>query len=242
MCQAPQAAVCLFALEGSPDALRRCLGSILKHVPRERIELRLAFSHATDSLHYTLGTLTPDGAWPRRIALPGGIERFEFTADRDLRVTVWHAPQRVPREQLARLLFHDVPLSADYAICLDQGACVEAGWWDALAPLLDKGIDYIGQPAWHEFRATELERLQAQPWFLGVPPARREGRPGVSYMRDGFVVVRSERLREGHFPPPGWPGRGDVLLGTIAHQLGWSQAHAECVNLEHESKEPQLAS
>ena len=224
MSQPCQATVCVVARGDFADSFRRCLASVLEHTPRERIELRLACSDAVYSFNHALGTLCPSGCWPQQQALPGGIERFHWTAKDGLRVWAWQSPRRLPREQLARLMFHDVALKSDYAICLDQSACVEAGWWDSLVPLMEKGIDIIGQPGWHDYVAGEVERLQGEPWYMGVPLARREGRAGVAFMRDGFVAARSERLREANFPPPRCNGRGDLLLGAIAQQLGWTQA------------------
>ena len=120
---------------------------------------------------------------------------------------------------------------------IDQSACVEAGWWDALVPLMEKGIDYIGQPGWRDYLPGEVERMQSEPWYMGVPLTRREGRLGVAFMRDGFVVVRPERLREANFPPPGANGRGDFVLGAIANQLGWTQvAHDQFVRMADSAK------
>ena len=202
-----QAAVCLFA---QPDAaaFRRCLWSVLNHTPRDRIELRLACGTG-DDLAFALGVLCPDGAAPARQALPGGVERFHWTAADGLPVWAWAG--------VSGPLLDDVPLESEYAVCLGRGAALEAGWWEALAPLLEQRIDLIGRPAWHVYAPGEAERLQAEPWSLGVPPERRDGQAGVRYMPEGFVVVRSERWREAR-------GAAGVRLGAIAHQLGWTQA------------------
>jgi hypothetical protein len=215
MSDARQAAVCIVSHGDANEAFQRCFNSILSHTPVERIELRLAFAQSRRSVHYALGVLVPDGAWPARQQLPDGIERFHFTAKDGLPVWVWYTPGKATREQLVRLIFQDVPLRTDYAICVGEGS-VNAGWWDRLAPLMDRGIDYIGQPQWHEYSPTEAERVQTQPWYMGVPLARRNGKPSVAFMGGGLVAVRTERLQ-------GVEYSGEVALGEIANQMGWAR-------------------
>jgi hypothetical protein len=217
MSQACRAAVCLLVQGDSHERFRRCLWSVLDHMPPERVELRLAFSESVQSFHYTLGTLTPDGAWPARDVLPGGTERWNWETNEDIPIWAWHATGKLSHERLARLLYHNVPLEAEYAICLDQGSFVEAGWWDALLPQMEQAIDYIGQPAWHDYLPGEADRIKAQPWYMGVPLARREGRLGVTFMSAAAMAMRAARLRDIEFP-------GEILLGEMAHQLGWTQA------------------
>jgi hypothetical protein len=55
-----------------------------------------------------------------------------LTAKEGFRVWLWTTPRYTTREQLAALLFHDVALEAEYAICRDQGTVVEPEWWEAL--------------------------------------------------------------------------------------------------------------
>jgi hypothetical protein len=212
-----RAVVCVVAENACHERFRDWLRSVLTHTPLERVELRLAFAQAEQSFYYALGTLIPDGGWPTRHLLPGEIERFGWTATEGSRVWAWNARRIRTREQLARLVFHDVPLEAEYAICLDRGASLEAGWWEAIAPLMEQEIDYVGRPAWHEYLPGEAERIQTQPWYMGVPLERREGRLGTAYLGGGFVAVRCERLREVEYP-------GEVWLGEMANQLGWTRA------------------
>ncbi len=186
--------------------------------------MRYASSAAARTPHRALGTLCADGSWPQCRVLSGGLERFQFSTKHGVSVWAWKEAGRPTRVQLLRVVLHDVPLDADYAVILDQSAVVSTGWWDALAPLLARGIDYIGRPGWQEAERGDLERIQAYPWYMGVPPARHDGRPGVEFMREGFIAVRSERLREANFPPPKCSGRWDVLLGEVAQQLGWTRA------------------
>jgi hypothetical protein len=217
MSQRLQTAFCLVGRRASHDGFRDCLWSVLKHAPLERVELRLAFAQAEESFHNALGTLCPDGCWPTRHLLPAAIERFGWTAKEGFRVWAWNSPRSLTREQLARLLFYDVAMEAEYAICLDQGTCLEAALWEALAPLMEQGIDYIGQPGWHNYLPGEAERILAQPWYMGVPLERREGRLGTAYMGGGVMAVRAERLREVEYP-------GEIWLGEMANQLGWTRA------------------
>lgn len=231
MAKHSKAAVCVVAQRASQERFRDCLRSILNHTPLERVELGLAFARAEHSFYNALGTLIPDGAWPTRHLLPEGIERFGWTAKEGFRVWAWNAPRSLPREQLARMLFHDVALEAEYAICLDQETCVEPGWWDGLAPLMEQGIDYIGQPAWHAYGPGEAERVMAQPWYMGVPLQRREGRVGTAYMSGGLMAVRGECLRDVQYP-------GEVWLGEMANQLGWRRGEIT-KELNHRDAEAQ---
>src|SRR5437660_980045 len=99
-----------------------------------------------------------------------------------------------------RQLFHDVPIKSDYVVCLNDDSLLLAGWWEALGGVFNQGIDYVGQSSWHPYSAAQLEAVQSFPWYMGVPFDRREGKPGVSYMRAGFMAVRSEGLRQANFP------------------------------------------
>jgi hypothetical protein len=85
-----------------------------------------------------------------------------------------------------------------------------------------------------------MQRIQTYPWYLGVPFDRHNGRSGISFMAEGFVVLRSECVRVADYPAPrsaataggATAHRGDALLGEIARQFGWTQAaHAEHVHL-----------
>jgi hypothetical protein len=223
MTRPTQAVVCSLAEGDSLDAFCTCLESVLAHTPHERIELRCAFGGAPDGLAYALGTLCPDDVLPRQQALPGGVRRFDLTAADGLRLWAWDAPVRFGRARLLRHLFFDVPLSAEYAVWLDQGTAVTAGWWDELAPLLEGRVDYIGHADWHGYRPGEAERRQTEGWYLGVPVERRDGKAGVAFCREGLIAVRAERLREASFPPVRATGPLDVLLGEMAHQLGWTR-------------------
>ncbi len=142
---------------------------------------------------------------------------------------------------MARLLYHDMALETEYAISLDAGTCVQAGWWEALLRQLEQGTDYVGHARWHDYSPTQVEAIRTCSWYLGVPFDRREGRHGIWFVPWGFMAIRSDRLREADFPDLGSSSRGnkfhrcgdDVLLGEMARQLGWKRAeHKEFVTVK----------
>lgn len=210
----------------------RCLHSLLDHTPLDAVELRLGFNDATPSFHYALGRLSSCLRGPRYDLLPDGVERFEWESPTGLPVRAWHSPTNLYKEPMARLMFHDDPLTTEYAIWFDDDSFVEAGWWQALLPLLEQRIDYLGQPWWVPYLPGQQEMIQAQPWYRAVPFEVRQGKPGVNFMTGGFLAIRSACLREADFPDvhARWQGRdlkqygGDTLLGEIARQLGWGRA------------------
>jgi hypothetical protein len=236
----PRASICLLSYGNYLEYFRRCLESVLANTPLDQVELRLGFNDAAGSLHYALGLLSPAGKKPRHEELPGGIERFHWKAcvegpgknAGEFQVWAWNSPVNLFKEPMARFLLHDVPLPGEYAVWLDDDSFVEPGWWEALAPLLDQKIDYIGEEWWVDYFAGQTDMIQAQPWYLGVPFALRDGKPGVHFMTGGFLGLRSERIRQANFPDlaAAWKGDrlrqygGDTLLGEIARQLGWSRA------------------
>jgi hypothetical protein len=219
-----RAVICIMAESENIDVFDPCLERILAHTPVERLELRLAFGGETDSFHYALGTLCPADRPPRCYKVPGWFERFDFMAVRGMRVYAWVPTRPRSREQLARMLYHNVPLDAEYVVCVEQAAQVDAGWWDRLTALMEKRIDLIGQPAWHEYLPGEAEPLALRPWYMGVPLARRQGRAGAVVVREGLFAVRGERLRAASYPEPGSGRRAALRLAEMAHQLGWSTA------------------
>jgi len=217
--------VCVLSDDTAPDAFLQCPRMGLAQMPKRNMELRLSFHGAIQEFHECLGTLCPDGAFSRYQKLPHNIDRFTWTGANEQPITAWVSTAKLPKDLLRRHLFHDVPLRTDYVACVAADASLEAGWWDALAPLLDDGADYVGQPAWHPYSQPQMDMIQTQPWFMGVPFDRREGRPGVSYMKPGLVVMRSEGVRQANFPDarPSGVCDSDILLGEIARQLGWKQ-------------------
>src|SRR5262249_61373093 len=110
------------------------------------------------------------------------------------------SPGNLSRDRGARLLRHDEPLDPDCAVWFDDASFVEEGWWPALCPLLDRDIDYIGQPWWVDYLPGQEEMIRAQPWYRGVPFDRQGGRAGVWFHTGGFLAVRAARLREVNFP------------------------------------------
>lgn len=243
------ATVCVLTYGDYPDFYERCLESVLAHTPADAVELRLGFNAAPASFHFALGRLCPDGRGPRRALLPGGVERFHWEGPGGMPVTAWRSALNLYKEPMSRLMFHDAALETEYAIWLDDDSFVEAGWWEALVPIMEQRLDYIGQSWWVTYLPGQLEMIQAQPWYRGAPFEQRAGKPGVNFMTGGFIVVRSACLREADFPDTAtrWKGRGlqqyggDTLLGEIARQLGWRRAtHSEHVhvNVDLNGKHP----
>jgi hypothetical protein len=245
----PRAAVCILTFGDYLPYFRRCLDSVLRHTPGGRIELRLGFNAAPASLAYARQRLPVEGAASDEHSLPGGVRRISWVSRGGMCVRLWAAPENLYKEPMARLMFHDVPLATEYAVWFDDDTFVEEGWWEALCPLLDRCVDYIGQPWWVDYLPGQEEMIRSQSWYRGVPLECREGRPGVGFMTGGFLAVRSERLREAGIPNTEWAWKGDTLkqyggdtlLGEIARQLGWTRATYDAhvkVNVDLEGKHP----
>jgi hypothetical protein len=227
-----RATLCQLANGDRPGGFRRRLDRLLGAVPAGDVERRLGLGQAPACAAYALGRLCPDGTAPRHAALPGGLERFGWTAAGGLPVWLWHAPAGLGRTELAQRLVTDMPLTTEYVLRFEGDAWVEDGWWPALLPLLEQGIDYLGRPAWGFYGPGQAEALPAQPWYRGRPPEVRDGRPGVEYFGGGFAGVRVARLREVDRPGaaaggpggPAWRIGDDLWLGEVARQQGWTRA------------------
>jgi tetratricopeptide (TPR) repeat protein len=248
----PRATVCILTYGEYPEYFHRCLDSILAFTPLEQIELRLGFNDAKSSFEYAwekLGGATVAPAGPECTLLPGDVERFTFVSPLGIKVRLWKSPVNIYKEPMARLIYHDVFLETEYTIWFDDDSYVEEGWWPALCRILDRKIDYIGQPWWVNYFPGQTEMIQAQPWYRNLPFESRDGKLGIDFMTGGFMAVRSERLRQANFPDISfsWSGHtlkqygGDTLLGEIARQLGWTQAvhYAHVyVNVDLQGKHP----
>jgi hypothetical protein len=151
---------------------------VLRHTPAGRIELRLGINAAPASLAYARQCLLVEGGAAEEHILPGGVRRTSCVSRDGMRVRLWESPENLYKEPMARLMFHDVPLATEYAVWFDDDAFVEEGWWEALCPLFDRCIDYIGQPWWVDYLPGQEEMIRSQPWYRGVPFECREGRPG----------------------------------------------------------------
>ena len=221
---------------------------MLSHTPPGRIELRLGFNDAPASLEYARQALPTQGAVESQ-TLQGGVRRSSYASRDGLLVRLWDSPANLYKEPMARILYHDLPLVTDYAVWLDDDSFVEEGWWQALCPLLDRGIDYIGQEWWDNYLPGQEEMIRAQPWYRGVAFERRAGRTGCWFVTGGFMAIKAQGIRTVNFPDTeqDWKGDrlkqygGDTLLGEIAHQLGWSRvvhhAHVK-VNVDLVGKHP----
>ncbi len=228
---------------------RRCLESLLSHTPAEAIELRLGFNAAPASFHYALGLLAPERSVPHRALLPGEVERFRWHTAAGNSACAWQSAANLYKEPMARYLFHELPLESEYVIWFDDDSFVDAGWWEALLPLMRQRVDYIGQQWWVDYLPGQRQMIQAQPWYRGVPFEVRNGKSGVHFMTGGFLAIRTACLLEANFPDTAgrWKGRplqqygGDTLLGEIARQLGWKRARHDMglhVNVDLQGRHP----
>lgn len=227
-----RATLCL-TVTGDPSSLASPhLLTLLEAAFSQCLALHLGFSKASISWRYLLGRHCPEGSFPTRAVLPGGTERFSWTSAGGYPVHIWNSGAHVPERELTTALLTNVSsLTTDYVLWFEAGCQLEAGWWEALLPLLEQGTDYLGGTAWVDYAPKDLERLQSRPWYRGVPLERRDGRPGVSFMNP-FWGVRTACLQEiensgernwrrwSAEQTGGWP----VLLGEIARQLSWSRA------------------
>jgi tetratricopeptide (TPR) repeat protein len=228
----PRATICILTYGDYLPYFQRCLDSILAATPRAEIELRLGFNDAPGSRDYAQKRLDLDRASREEATLPGGVTRTCHVCSDGLLVRTWDSPVNLYKEPMARLLYHDIPIATEYAVWFDDDSYVEAGWWEATRPLLDRKVDYIGQSWVAYYLSGQAEMIREQPWYRGVAFEMRDGKPCVSFMTGGFVALRAERLREANFPDVAfaWNGEtlkqygGDTLLGEIARQSGWSRA------------------
>jgi hypothetical protein len=211
--------------------LPAALKSLLEAGVSPAISLHLGFARAPLGWRHTFGRLCPSGSLPSRAVLPGGVERFYWTTEGGAPVRAWVTDRDISEARLTTALLTDVAVTTDYLIWFDPRCRLDDGWWEALLPLLDKGIDYIGRPAWVEYSPRDAERLQSRSWYRGVPLERRQGKPGVCFM-SGFWGLRTACLREvegsGERNWSRWAteqaGGWAELLGEIARQLNWSRA------------------
>jgi len=245
----PRATVCILTFGNHVPYFRRSLDSVLRHTPPGRIELRLGFNDAPASLEYARRLLPTPRAAAESQTLPGGVRRSSYVSREGMLVRLWDSAVNLYKWPMARLMYHDLPLNTDYVVWLDDDSFVEEGWWQALCPLLDRRVDYIGQEWWVDFLPGQEDAIRDQRWYRGVPFERRAGRPGIWFMTGGFSAIRAQGLREANFPDTerAWKGDtlkqfgGDSLLGVIARQFGWTRAvhdtHVK-VNVDLEGKYP----
>ena len=247
-CRAPRATICILTYGDYLPYFRRCLDSVLANTPAGEIELRLGFNAAPASVTYAWQRLGLEGAVEPE-TLAHGVRRSTFTGPGGMTVRVWDSPVNLYKEPMARLLYHDVPLTTEYAVWFDDDSFVEPGWWPALCAILDRGVDYIGQSWWVYYLPGQDEMIRSQAWYRDIPFETRDGRLGTHFMTGGFMAVRSERLREANFPDTGFRWKddtlkqygGDTLLGEIARQLGWTRAVHDAhikVNVDLEGHHP----
>jgi hypothetical protein len=213
---------------------------VLAHTPPGQFELRLGFNASPAGAAYAAERLAARATAREQVLLPRLVERCSFTGPHGLPVRSWNSPVNLYKEPMTRLMYYDLPLETEYVIWFDDDSFVEPGWWQALADLLERQVDYLGEDWWVAYLPGQEDMIRAQPWYRGVPFERREGKSGTHFMTGGFAAVRTERLREVNFPDMRmrWRGQslqqygGDTLLGEIARQLGWSrQVHHEHIRI-----------
>jgi hypothetical protein len=126
------------------------------------------------------------------------------------------SPQRGEGSDVVPLTPNPSPQRGEGSNAVQQSGdgCIEAGWLERLTPVMEEKVDYFGTPAWHAYTPREVERIQMQPWYMGVQLARRDGKAGVEFMSGPVVGIRSARLQDVKYP-------GEVMLGEMARQLGW---------------------
>jgi hypothetical protein len=222
---------CIVSRASSSSSMLRCVQSVLEHVPTAAVELRLGFTKADHGFYHLLGALCPDRVVAEHQQLPSGIERFSWTRTGEVPIRTWTLGTQSDR-LLPRAILHDVPLATPYVVHLADSVSLQTGWWNAIAPLLDDGAEFIGMPSWHEYAPQQMEDLQNFAWYMGVPFERRDSRSGISFMNPNFMVLKSEGLQQAGFPDSHPMKRREtdvmasdaVLLGEIAHQLGWKMA------------------
>jgi hypothetical protein len=229
MSEKPRATICLLTYGDYVPYFERCFESILRYTPQNQYELRLGFNDAAVSFDYALKRLYT--SYVPSTVPPTGLQRLTLRDAAGHTVRLWNSAVNLYKEPMARLMYYQVPLTTDYTIWFDDDSYVEAGWWEELVRVLDRGIDYIGQEWWVGYFPGQTDMIAEQPWYRGVPCAVINGRPGVRFMTGGFMAVRTECLRLANFPDTEfrWKGDslkqygGDTLLGEIANQLGWTR-------------------
>jgi hypothetical protein len=243
----PRATICILTYGDYLPFFQRCFTSVMRHTPRAVFELRLGFNNAQHSFAFAMGQLMPSYAVP-----PGkrtGLEELTLRDPDGHTVRLWNSGVNLYKEPMARHMFYRKPLTTEYTIWFDDDSHVEAGWWDALVPVLDRGIDYIGQEWWANYFPGQAEMIAQQPWYRRVPFARRDGQPGVRFMTGGFIALRTDRLKHVNFPDTDfrWKGDtlkqygGDTLLGEIANQLDWTRCRHDRhikVNVDLQDRHP----
>lgn len=228
------ATICLLTYGDHLEYYQRCLTSILATTPHDQIQLRLGFNASPKALAWTREILQPRAEFHTTLQVRGKVvTQVSFLTPANLSVTLFVAEDNVCKWPMAHLMYHYPRLATEYAVWFDDDSFVEAGWWEALLPLMRKKIDYIGKLYVLPVFRGQDEMFQAMPWYRGRPFIIHEGRPSAVFITGGVLTVRSERLQQCNWPDLNFSFRGeklnhnggDVLLGQIAHQLGWTRAN-----------------
>src|SRR5262249_45822320 len=131
-----------------------------------------------------------EGGAAEDLSLAGGVRRESYVSRGGVRTgRLWGSPANPYKGPEGRRMVPDGPLATDYVVWFDDDSFVEEGWWEALCPLFDRGVDYIGQPWWVNYLPGQQDMVRAQSWYRGVPFEARDGRPGVWFMTGGFLAL-----------------------------------------------------
>ena len=133
----PRATICILTYGNYLPFFLRCFESVLANTPRSEFELRLGFNDAATSFAYAMRRLCPAHVVP-----PGGttgLKQLTLQAPGGHTVRCGTRAPTSTRSQWRALLYHGTPLTTEYAIWFDDDSYVEAGWWEALTPVLERG-------------------------------------------------------------------------------------------------------
>lgn len=114
-------------------------------------------------------------------------------------------------------------LFSDWVIWLDDDTWFRRnGWLEQLAALHeDVNVRYVGERWFQAYAPGQLEFIQAQPWYRGIPPFEKDGKNQFVFATGGFWAVRTEEIMALQWPPPSIVHNGgDTMLGEAFRQQG----------------------
>lgn len=132
---------------------------------------------------------------------------------------VYWAEHNANKYPMMRAMFHDAarPIDTEFVMWFDDDSYIDEGtaWWESAAHVC-RDADYVGQQ-WR-MGLTGPQRLwqQSQSWCKQPVPRMQP------FMQGAWWCLRTARMREANWPIPELRHNGgDVLLGSVAQQLGW---------------------
>ncbi len=194
-----------------------CIKSILKTVPREQIDLRIAGNALSEEA--------------RQFILEVGANKLYL-----------HDENRY-KYPVMREMFYDKidPIKTEWLIWFDDDSYVKAKsvrWLEKLLELTkgDK-IGLIGCPVRYTIRAREANWFREGDWYRGRHFRLKDGKEAtngnyIHYVQGGFWAASMEAIRQSNIPDKRLVHNGgDVTIGEQVWQNGFQQA---CFNLNHE--------